>query len=474
MRIRLVALIPGLALAGIVGGGIGVLAGMRLHKGMAGHLPTGPGALGTTSTATAPVASAAAGAAADDVVIYQCGMHNPPYEQAGPGNCPLCGMPLQAVHVHRSQSSGITIDPVMVQNMGVRTAMPVLGKLQEAVRAVGTLTEPEESHREINLRVNGWIEKLYANQDGMAVTSGQPLFELYSPEITAAADELITARKATGNRGGDKEMGGQGDKGDASDLVAWGVGLAQEAARRKLMLLGLTEQQVAGMEKMERAPATVTIVSPSDGHISEKRVIEGAAVKAGDEVLQISDRHTMWLIAQVFEQQLGGVKVGEKVTATVDAVPGKTFAGKVDFIYPHLDPATRTAQVRVVLENPGHVLHQNMFAEARIEGTPPAQPAVLVPREAILDTGRRQMVFVALGNGHFAPRDVMLGRTGTLSEANGTRYVEVTGITVDDTVVTSGQFLLDSESRLEEARRKFMQPAGGGSGSPAMPGMPGM
>jgi membrane fusion protein, copper/silver efflux system len=350
--------------------------------------------------------------------------------------------------VHRS-SGGVTIDPVMVQNMGVRTAMPVLGKLQETVRAVGTLTEPEESHHEINLRVNGWIEKLYATQEGMAVTAGQPLFELYSPEITAAADELITARKAA--------VGAKGDP-----IMAEATKGALAAARRKLSLLGLTGEQVAGIEKMERAPATVTYVSPWDGHISEKKVIEGAAVKAGDEVLQISDRHTMWLIAQVFERELGGVKVGQKVMATVDAVPGKTFAGTVDFIYPHMDPATRTAQVRVVLENSGHVLHENMYAEARIEGTAPEQAAVLVPREAILDTGRRQMVFVALGNGHFAPRDVTLGRTGTLSEGVGTRYVEVTGITVEDTVVTSGQFLLDSESRLEEARKKFMAPVGGG------------
>jgi membrane fusion protein, copper/silver efflux system len=471
MRIRLVALVPSLALAGVIGLGAGVVAGIRFHGG------TGHGGAGATmTTATTGTAPATGEAAADDVVIYQCGMHNPPYEQSGPGNCPLCGMPLVAVHVHRSGAGGITIDPVMVQNMGVRTAMPVLGKLQESVRAVGTLTEPEDSHHEINLRVNGWIEKLYVNQEGMDVTAGQPLFELYSPEVTAAADELITARKM-GAGVIDTLTGGQGDKRTegTNDLMGKVTESAVTAARRKLMLMGLTQEQMAAIEKMDRAPATVTFVSPLDGHISEKRVIEGAAVKAGDEVLQISSRHTMWLIAQVFERQLGAVKVGETVTAMVDAVPGKTFSGKVDFIYPHMDTATRTAQVRVALENAGHVLRENMFAEAQIQGMPPDQPSVLVPREAVLDTGMRQMVFVALGNGHFAPRDVTLGRTGTLTEGDGTRYVEVSGVGVEDTVVTSGQFLLDSESRLEEARRKFMQPAGsGGAGAmPSMPGMPG-
>ena len=482
MRIRLEALIPSLALAGLVGGGVGLALGIRFHEGLAtalpayltGHLATA----GTTATSPATTAAGTSTTDADDVVIYQCGMHNPPYEQGTPGNCPLCGMPLQAVHVHRggggSAAAQVTIDPAIVQNMGVRTTMPVLGKLQQTVRAVGTLTEPEESHREINLRVNGWIEKLYANQDGMEVHPGTPLFELYSPEITAAVDELITARK-----NGDTVTRGQGDKalGGADDFLAKAATSALAAARRKVGLLGLTQVQMAEMEKLDKAPLTVTMVSPIHGHISEKRVIEGGAVKAGEELLQISDQSSMWLIVQVFEQQLGGVHVGQKVTATVDAVPGKEFAGTVDFVYPHLDPSTRTAQVRVVIPNTDHTLHQNMFAAAQIEEDA-AQPSVLVPREAILDTGQRQMLFISLGNGHFAPRDVKIGRTGTLSASDSTRYVEVSGITENDMIVTSGQFLLDSESRLEEARKKFATPGMPGTPvkpvTPGMEGMPGM
>jgi len=185
-------------------------------------------------------------------------------------------------------------------------------------------------------------------------------------------------------------------------------------------------------------------------------------------------------VVKVFEQQLGQVKLGAKVAATIPATPGKEYEGKVDFVYPHLDPATRTAQVRVVIPNEGHELHENMFAQAIIEGVQPEKPELLVPREAVMDSGVRQIVFMDLGNGHFAAREVKVGHSGTLrsnwggaEDGSKTTYTEVlAGLTENDTVVTSGQFLLDSESRLEEARKKFALPekAGGASGD-AMPGM---
>jgi RND family efflux transporter MFP subunit len=344
--------------------------------------------------------------------------------------------------------------------MGVRTTLPVVGKLTENVRGVGSLVEPEEKKFEVNLRVNGWIEKLYANKEGMAVQAGMPLFELYSPEVTAAADELITAQKAfdaTTRRHDDAA------KANGDEYLEKGAQSVLDAGRRKLLLMGLTKDQIDAIQKMDKAPATVTITSPIQGHISEKRVVEGGAVKAMDRLMEISDRSAMWLIVEVFEQQIGAVKVGQKVQARVDALPGKVFEGKVDFIYPHLETATRTARVRVELPNEAHELRQGMFAEATIEETA-ADDGILVPREAVLDTGQRQVVFVALGGGRFEGRDVQVGRTGIVAGGDERRYVAVTGIGEKDAVVTSGQFLLDSESRLEEARRKFLMPAG-------MPGM---
>jgi len=147
------------------------------------------------------------------------------------------------------------------------------------------------------------------------------------------------------------------------------------------------------------------------------------------------------------------------VVATIPATPGKEYVGTVDFVYPHLDPATRTAQVRVVLANEGHELHENMFAQAVIEGVVPEKAAVLVPREAVMDSGVRQIVFMSLGNGHFAAREVKVGRSGAMEGKAGATYTEIlAGLTENDAVVTSGQFLLDSESRLEEARKKFAMP----------------
>jgi Cu(I)/Ag(I) efflux system membrane fusion protein/cobalt-zinc-cadmium efflux system membrane fusion protein len=397
--------------------------------------------------------------------IYTCSMH-PQVMLDHPGLCPICHMDLILATVQGSGTASrgsVTIDPAVIQNMGVRETMPMLGQLHQSIRAVGALTEPEQNHRSINLRVNGWIQKLYANQEGMAVNAGDPLFDLYSPEITSAADELITARKAadaaTLNAG----------KEDA--LIAQSTRAILGAARRKLGLLGLMEEQVAAMEKLDKAPATITITSPMHGHIAAKNVIEGSAVMAGAELMKIADRSTMWLVVQVFERDLPTVRIGASARVTITALPGKEFnEGKVDFVYPHLDPSTRTAQVRIVLPNLEHTLHENMFGEAVIDGAPDQADGVLIPREALLDSGKRQIVFVDKGGGHFEGREVKVGRTGRTDD--GKEMVRIlSGITEQDSVVTSGQFLLDSESRITEAREKFLAPELQKEGTSDMGGM---
>jgi len=404
--------------------------------------------------------------------IYTCSMH-PQVMQDHPGQCPICKMDLILATLKGGAVSrgDVIIDPAIVQNMGVRETMPVVGRLHQVIRAVGALTEPEENHRSINLRVNGWIQKLYANQEGMAVNAGDPLFDVYSPEITAAADELITARKAA------DAAAGNAAREDAIILKSTQAILT--AARRRLSLLGLTDDQVAAIEKLDKAPATITITSPMHGHVAAKNVIEGSAVMAGAELMKIADRSSMWLVVQVFERDLPTVKAGAAAKVTIAALPGKELAdGKVDFVYPHLDPSTRTAQVRIVLPNVEHTLHENMFGEAVIEGSPDLPDGVLIPREAVLDSGKRQIVFVDMGTGHFEGREVKVGRTGRTED--GREMVRILdGLTVEDSVVTSGQFLLDSESRIVEARQKFLTPslqkAGGNDmGGMNMGGMGGM
>jgi RND family efflux transporter MFP subunit len=434
-------------MAAVVGAGVGVRYRDSIIKALGGQ----PVAVNSVATAPeyTPVSVASANdQQADGKVLYTCSMH-PSIIRDKPGLCPICKMELTPIHVHGDAmpKAGVQIDPVTVQNMGVRIAQVVEGELRQSVRAVGTLTEPEQAHRDINLRVSGWIQKLYTDQEGMEVHEGTPLFELYSPEITAAAEELIAARKALGT------VDAKNDP-----ILARSSETVIAAGKRKLMLLGLAEAQVEEIAKLEKTPPTVTIRSPMHGHIAEKRVIEGSAVRPGEVLMKVANRTSMWLQLQVFEQQLGSVAVGQRVRAKVTAYPARVFEGKVDFIYPHLDPATRSATVRVVLENAEHKLHENMYATAEIE-VPALGKTVLIPREAVIDTGRRQVVFVADGEGHFTPRDIAVGRSGRLGAGSGEpEMVQVaSGLNAGETVVTSGQFLLDSESRMREAQAKFLR-----------------
>ncbi len=364
--------------------------------------------------------------------LWTCGMH-PQVIQDHPGNCPICGMTLTPLRAGGgTHDHGITIDPVIVQNMGVRTAVVVEAPLRSHVRAAGVLAEAQPSQHDITLRVSGYVQRLYADTEGMHVTAGQPLFDLYSAELEAAVGELIGARRARASGAGDA-------------LV--------DAARRKLRLLGLTDAQVERLATLDRPPATITFTSPVTGHLTVKNVVDGSAVTAGTQVMRIVDHTALWLDAQVFEQQLPLVRLGEQATATVTALPGRTFTGTVIFIHPHLDMTTRTAMVRLLVPNPQLELRPGMYATVTIDAEV-APSALLVSRDAVIDTGTRQVVFLARGAGRFEPRDVTLG----VAADDGMVQV-LAGLQPGDTVVVSGQFLLDAESRMQEAIRKHLDPA---------------
>lgn len=373
--------------------------------------------------------------------LWTCGMH-PQVIQDHPGLCPICHMQLTPLRAPSESPSTagtdhagptVTIDPVVIQNMGLRLGKVEQVELSSRIRVVGYLTEPEPLHRDINLRVSGWIDKLYANVDGMDVSRGQPLFDLYSPELRGAIEELISARKV--NQGG-----------GANSMPALLAGV-----QRKLELMGLTRQQVEELGKLDQAPASVPILAPIDGHVTQKLVYDGSAVKAGDLVMRLASRQEMWLDTQVFESQLPLIRIGDPATATVESQPGVVFNGTVHFIHPHLDPATRTARVRVLIPNPQLLLREGMYATVEISGSAGGTRVVAAPREAVIDTGTRQVVFVALGEGRFEPRQVTTGRS-----AEGMVQI-VSGLLPGETIVTSGQFLLDSESRLKEAISKHLE-----------------
>ena len=373
-------------------------------------------------------------------------MMNPPYISQQPGKSPM-GMDLVPVYEDEVMAgSAVTIDPVVVQNMGVRVAPVVFGSVQREIRVVGYLEEPEPLHRDINLRIRGWIEKLYADTDGMPIEKGQKLFDLYSPDIQIAANELITARRSLAA---------------ASDPQAKQTAqVLYQATARKLELWGLEKQQVEELAKLEKAPETVTFIAPIGGHLTEKKVYEGAGVEAGMMVMRLADRNRMWIDTQVYEQQLPLVRLGSKARATIVSEPGKVYEAEVIFIHPHIDPQTRTARVRLQIPNEDYRLRQGMYATVDILAEPTA-PAPVIPREAVIDTGTRQIAFVTTGSGKFEPRQVKLGISGR----DGLVQV-LSGLAPNEQVVTSGQFLLDSESRLKEAIQKHLS---GGLASTAAP-----
>jgi Cu(I)/Ag(I) efflux system membrane fusion protein len=383
------------------------------------------------------------GNAASTGQLWTCGMH-PQVIQDHPGLCPICHMDLTPLRAGSSSaaegmpSATVTIDPVVVQNMGVRTARVTQGRLQATVRAVGLLKEAEPNVRDVNLRLSGWVEKLYANTEGMHVSKGDPLFDLYSPQLQTAVEELLASRRASSAPGGDH-------------LATQSTAALYDSAERKLELLGLSKEQVDQLAKLDRAPRTVKFTSPVSGHVIEKGVVEGAAVKEGERALRIVDHSTLWLDAQVYESQLPFIKQGQKATATVASLPGKTFEGEVVFVHPHVDPTTRTVMVRLVVPNESLVLKPGMYATVLIAAEL-ADQAVMVPREAVIDTGTRQIVFVARERGQFEPRNVRMGASGQ----DGVVQV-LEGLSPGDTVVISGQFLIDAESRMKEAIEKHLR-----------------
>ncbi len=371
------------------------------------------------------------------VQLWTCGMH-PWVVLDHPGTCPICHMRLTPMHAAAGHAPGgppaVVVDPAVVQDMGVRTAEVTRGPVVLSVRTVGTLDVPEPGLHDVSPKVGGWIRKLYANQDGQHVRAGEPLFELYSPDLIADGGELVGAARA---------VRALGPTADAS--VRQSAEALVTSAERKLSLLDVPEAEVRSMADRLVVPTTVTFGSPSGGDVIDEAVVEGSSVQAGQRLMRIEDHRSLWLDLAVYEDQLTPVAVGQAVDATVEGLPGRTFHGSVTFLHPHVDPMTRTLTARATLDNPDGVLRPGMYASAAIR-TRPVEAAVQVPREAVIDTGVRQVAFVATGGGHFEPRDVRVGLGG-----DDGRVQILSGLSPGETVVTSGQFLLDVESRTAEA-----------------------
>jgi Cu(I)/Ag(I) efflux system membrane fusion protein len=360
---------------------------------------------------------------------YYCPMH-PSYTSARPGECPICGMnlePIPAGGTHDSTATSavhglaeIQLSPERIQLIGVRTARAERARFAAPLELVGFVAPDEASFSEIRLRVDGYVEKLHASRVGDVVRAGDPLVTLYSPELFQSEGEFLIESGAT----------------DSARHEQFDV----ESSRRRLRLLGVPDEEIARLERERTAATRLTLRAPFSGTVLERNVVAGQRVDPEMPLLRLADLSRIWVLADLYEMDLARVRVNDPAVFTSDGLPGRPFRGAVDFIYPTVSPETRTLQVRITLANPGGVLRPGMFG--RVKVTPRGREALLVPMEAVIQTGEQSYVFLAHAGGRFTPREIATG------ESDGERIEVLSGLAAGDTVVASAPFLIDSESRL--------------------------
>jgi RND family efflux transporter MFP subunit len=381
--------------------------------------------------------------------LYTCPMH-PFIITEAPGACPICGMALVSVKGDSGRSVGdenaIRIDPVVKQNMGVRTGVAKRSQLKKVLRTVGMVNYDETGISSVNTKIAGWIEMLFVDETGQFVKAGEPLLEIYSPELVSAQKELLIAIKHY------EEV-----KTSPYEEVVEGARALIEAAKDRLRLWDITEKELIALEQSGKVKKTMTIYSPSSGVVIDKKALLGAHVRPGIDLYKVADISTVWVDADIYEFEMPWVKKGQRAKVTLDFIPGKSYRGKVSYIYPFLDEKTKTVKVRIVISNPGFSLKPDMYAHVEIESNL-GDGALIVPSEAVLRTGVKNIIFIEKEEGKFVPREVMLG----VETGNGSVQI-LDGIEENDTIVLSGQFMLDSESSIREAIRKMT--AGGNEGS---------
>ncbi len=432
---------------------------------------------------------------------YQCPMH-PTIIQDHPGDCPICGMKLVKMQGGSATNTGsltpalgasnerkvlfyrspmdpkqtspkprkdemgmdyvpvysdemsdnaptvaglaaIDIDPSRQQLIGLSTADAKLAKVGGAWRTVGRVVVDETRVHHVNLKVAGFVERIYVDFIGKQVYKGQPLFSLYSPELLAAQDEYLLALKTRGILNA-----ASANPDSENDTLV-------NASRRRLALWDLPDKTLDQIAQTRQATKSITFYSPASGVITKKDIVQGMKLDAGAMPYEIVDLSTVWVVADVYESELRFVQAGMPATLTLNAFPNREFNGKTVFIDPMLDPMTRTVKVRITFPNPTKELKPEMFGEVVLKGLP--HDGVTVPIDAVIDSGTTHVVFVAVGNGKFRPRLVRLG------DSDDTQVEIVSGLTAGEKVVTRANFLVDSESRL---RASLAELAGGASKEP--------
>lgn len=366
---------------------------------------------------------AAKAAEEEKEILYWVAPMDANYRRDKSGKSPM-GMDLIPFYAGAEEDgSTVSISPTVVQNLGVRTAKAELTRLWRGIDTVGYVDYDESKVSHIHLRTEGWIEKLDVESEGERVKKGDFLFDVYSPKLVNAQEELVTAI-STGNKG----------------LI--------RATKERLAALGISSSQINKLQKTKKVKQRISIYAPQDGVVSDLPVREGMFVKPSQKVMTLGDLSSVWLLAEIFERQSQWVEVGQAAEVRLSYIPGKLWQGEVEYIYPSLDPKTRTLKVRLRFDNPGERLKPNMYTNVKIYGGA-KENTIVIPLEGLIRTGREERVIVALGEGKFEARNVSAG-------IESGDYVEIlTGIEKGDEIVTSGQFLIDSEASMRASLNRM-------------------
>ena len=380
-------------------------------------------AIGRSSSTGSDLQQGSSGTTESDILYWVAPM-DPNYQRDEPGKSPM-GMDLVAVYADEVDAvpGTVKIDPTIVNNLGVRTAVAMKTPLSRRIETVGYIGYDEDTLQHIHTRVDGWIETLAVKTTGDPVAKGQLLFELYSPTLVNAQQEYLATLRS------DNAM-------------------LRTASRDRLAALGVTESEIVRLEKERRASQRVRVYAEADGVVAHLGVREGIFVTPATEVMSVARLDRVWVLAELFERQAAWVAPGQQAEVELDYLPGKSWKGTVDYVYPELDATTRTLKVRIRFNNEGEVLRPNMFARVTLLGVE-TEPVVHVPREALIRGGNVDRVVLSLGNGRFRAQPV---NTGIES---GDRVAIRNGLSEGDLIVTSGQFLLDSESNIESALKRM-------------------
>jgi Cu(I)/Ag(I) efflux system membrane fusion protein len=335
------------------------------------------------------------------------------------------GMPGMAMDGMSSELSGINLDNRRRQLIGLETAVVSVEPLMRSIKAVGDVSYDETRLADISLRFDAWVGDVYADYVGKKMRQGDILFTAYGPDLLAAQQEYLEVVKRRGSQ--------------ADSLMA--------ASRRRLLLFGLSDEQIEALASRGETQDYVAISAPQNGTVIEKNIVMGTAQKAGTTLMRIADLSSVWVEARVYENEIPLLQTGMKAEVLFPYLPGKRYSGTIDYIYPYLQGDTRTARIRLSLPNPEGQLKPGMYAEVSLDVD--LGERLVVPESAVLFSGRERVVFVDLGNGQLQPRYI---ETGLRNE----EYIEVlTGLNAGDRVVTSGNFLIDAETRLKTGIKQW-------------------